>query len=133
VTRLRDEVVAVALSLYYGVGWAGCEAKTHRSARRFGLDRRKRRIGWLGLLGRSQEIIILMNFKWNFDFGKTFEFCTRRFRWNLDMGFFLKSSRLSKDLENEICHAMICNLNKIILEKDFICKVDLTCNLYALF
>jgi hypothetical protein len=40
------------------------------------------------------------------------------FKGNLDMGIFLKSSTLLKDfLENEIFHAMICNIRKNYLEK----------------
>jgi hypothetical protein len=35
----------------------------------------------------------------DFEFGRTLENCTRRFRMNLTWGFFLKSSRLSKILE----------------------------------
>jgi hypothetical protein len=40
-----------------------------------------------------------MNFEFqlNLDFGKTLRNSTRRFRWNLDMGIFLNSSRLLKD------------------------------------
>jgi hypothetical protein len=54
-------------------------------------------------------------------FGKFWKFAQGDFEGILTWGFFLKSSRLLKDfLENEICHAMLCNLrSKFNLEKIF--------------
>jgi hypothetical protein len=45
------------------------------------------------------------------EFSRTLENCTRRFRWNFDMGVLPKIFYASQGfLENEICHAMLCNL-----------------------
>jgi hypothetical protein len=64
---------------------------------------------------------ILSYFIWNLDFCETLEICTRRFRWNFDMGILFKIFYASQGfLENEICHAVLCNLrSKFNLEKDF--------------
>jgi hypothetical protein len=56
--------------------------------------------------------------KLDLEFGKALEICTRRFRRNLDMGIFPKMFYAPQGfLENEICHAMICNLRQNYLEK----------------
>jgi hypothetical protein len=42
--------------------------------------------GWV----ESSVHKILSNFIWNLDFWQTLEICTRRFRWNFDMGILPK-------------------------------------------
>jgi hypothetical protein len=62
---------------------------------------------------------ICSNFIWNLDFWQTLEICTTRLRRNFDMGILPKIFYASQGfLENEICHAMLCNLrSKFNLEK----------------
>jgi hypothetical protein len=58
---------------------------------------------------------ILFKFLLNFGFGRTFENCIGSFDGICTRGFFLKSSRFYRDFRKmNICHAMICNLSKII-------------------
>jgi hypothetical protein len=62
---------------------------------------------------------ILSSFIWNLDFCQTLEICTGRFRRNFDIGILPKILYASQGfLENEICHAVLCNLrSKFNLEK----------------
>jgi hypothetical protein len=48
------------------------------------------RLGQKPELGQSSRNKILSNFIWNLDFWQTLVICTRRSRWNFDMGIFPK-------------------------------------------
>jgi hypothetical protein len=89
--------------------------------------------GWLGRLDRNLKENYFQNKNWIFEYTKTLEICTRRFRRNFDMGIFLNSSRLVKDFR-KIKYAMPYNASYAILFfwKDFYTHVNLICNLYAL-
>jgi hypothetical protein len=89
---------------------------------------------WLHRLTRPNSMkTIPSEFKLILDFVNDLENCTRRFWRNFDVGIFPKLSlALQGFYKNTICHAMQCILGKINLEKIFICKVTLICNLYAL-
>jgi hypothetical protein len=56
--------------------------------------------GGLGRLGQNQRSFktdLIFEFQWISNFGKALDIFTWIFRRNLDMGIFLKSSRLLKD------------------------------------
>jgi hypothetical protein len=54
------------------------------------------------------------NKNWIFKYTKALEICTRRFRRNFDVGFFLNSSRLFKDFR-EIKYTIPCNASYVRL------------------
>jgi hypothetical protein len=68
---------------------------------------------WLALMeaqGRNLKRKPFQNKNWIFEFTGALEICTRRFRRNFDVEFFLISSRILKDFRkkkyNIPCHAM---------------------------
>jgi hypothetical protein len=50
----------------------------------------KQASGWLGRLGQNLKEISFQNKKWFFEYIKTLEICTKRFRRNFDMVIFPK-------------------------------------------
>jgi hypothetical protein len=68
------------------------------------------RMGRLAVMPIGQKLkeILFRNRNWIFEYTKTLEICTWRFRRDLLWGFFLISSRLLKDFR-KIKYAMPCH------------------------
>jgi hypothetical protein len=64
-----------------------CERRRRRSA---GVVWAEQASGWLGRLGQNLKEISFQNKKWFFEYIKTLEICTKRFRRNFDMVIFPK-------------------------------------------